>query len=162
MWPKDVMTVLTYSWNYHEMKESLFSFTPSQSYCLHSRGWKGLWLCVSAWLKDQQSQSTLGMIGLWGKLPKGSSCCDSEVWWEGGRGDRGLLRLSSSEEEGKCGCFGIDWCVSHPANFWASGWPFKNRKQHMLSAVSLITFLFPCSTMTKMCILSFLKMLNDS
>lgn len=114
-----------------------------------------------AWLKDQQSQPTPGMIGLWGKLPKASSCCDSEVWWEGGRGDRGLLRLSSSEEEGKCGCFGIDWCVSHPANFWASGWPFKNRKQHELSAVSLITFLFPCPTVTKMCILSFLKMLND-
>lgn len=36
-----------------------------------------------AWLKDQQSQPTPGIIDQWGKLPKASSHHDSEVWWEG-------------------------------------------------------------------------------
>lgn len=46
-------------------------------------------------------------------------------WVEhGGKGRSGASQAPSSEEEGKrTGC-----CMSHPANFWASGWPFKNRK----------------------------------
>ena len=69
---------------------------------------KPLWLemsvtlCIKPCWKTSRAIQLLGQSAH-GELLETSSCSDGEVWWEGGRGDRGLLRLPSCRQRASVG-----------------------------------------------------------